>query len=159
MLLIKKTPIGDDETAGELHDKLMILGAEAALETVRGLASGRLEPIPQPNEATTPAPKIYPETCIVDFHQGKEAVHNFIRGLSPYPGAVTTLPNGTKLKILRSAIPMDFSENITISDFHPSIDRKRLFVGTPDGAIELLELQREGKRAMSAEEFLRGWRA
>ena len=159
MLLVKKTAIGSNETAGELHDKLMVLGAEAALETLQGLATGSLKPISQPNESATPAPKIYPETCVINFHQNREAVHNFIRGLSPHPGTVTILPNGTKLKILRSKVPMDFPEDISIGDFHPSADRKRLFVGTPDGAIELLELQREGKRVMSAEEFLRGWRA
>jgi methionyl-tRNA formyltransferase len=156
MLLAKRTVIGPNETAGELHDKLMVIGAEAAEETLRGLRSGNLKPISQPEGEGTTAPKIYPQDCIIDFHQSAEDTHNFIRGLSPHPGAVTTLATGTKLKILRSKIPPDHFQNSNVGELFN--DGKRLFVGTESGALELLELQREGKRAMSAEEFLRGWR-
>jgi methionyl-tRNA formyltransferase len=156
MLLAKKTVIGINGTAGELHDKLMVIGAEAAEETLRGLASEKLKPISQPDGEATTAPKIYPDDCIIDFHQSAESIHNFIRGLSPHPGAVTTLANGIKLKILRSKIPTDYFQNSNAGELFK--DNKRLFVGTEKNALEILELQREGKRAMSAEEFLRGWR-
>ena len=155
VLLSKRCEIGPDETAGELHDKLMLLGADAALETIRGLATGSLHPAPQPNENATSAPKIFPRDCVIDFNRPAAEVHNFIRGLSPHPGAVTTLADDVKLKILRTSLqnlPMTMSSG----EFRMLQNGQHLFVGTSDSAIEILELQREGKRAMSAEEFLRG---
>lgn len=155
MLLSRSLPIGPNETAGELHDRLMVLGAEAALETLSRLADGTLHPNPQPNEGATPAPKLFPKDCEIDFGQPAQRVHNFIRGLSPHPAATTVL-KGTKLKILRSVVPADGPRQITVGQWIVSADGKRLFAGTLDGPIEVLELQREGKRAMNTEEFLRG---
>jgi methionyl-tRNA formyltransferase len=156
MLLSKSIPIGADETAGELHDSLMHLGAELALETLAGLSSGSLHPTKQPSESATTAPKIHAKDCIIDFAKPREEVHNFIRGMSPHPGAVTTLSNGTHLKILRSKIAEDAPNGLSASDFQSTDHHKRLFAGTATGAIEILEIQREGKRAMPTEEFLRG---
>ncbi len=155
MLIAKSIPIGQDETAGELHDRLMLLGAEAALETLRALASGTLQPISQPNEGVTPAPKLFPKDCEIDFSRPAREVHNFTRGLSPQPGA-TAVVNGTRLKILRTRLVMDERIKISAGTWDVSSDGTRLCAGTLDGAIEILELQREGKRAMTSEEFLRG---
>ncbi|HEY3876213.1 MAG TPA: methionyl-tRNA formyltransferase [Candidatus Kapabacteria bacterium] len=155
ILLAKSIPIGQDETAGELHDRLMLLGAELALETLQGLASDTLHPMPQPSDRATDAPKIFPQDCIVNFNQPRERVHNFIRGLSPYPGAVMEA-HEHRLKLLRSRMASEIPTGIPAGMIHSSEDRKRLFIGTETEAIEILELQREGKRAMSAEEFLRG---
>jgi methionyl-tRNA formyltransferase len=155
ILLAKSLPICPDETAGELHDKLMILGAEIALDTLHGLASGTLHPTDQPSELAANAPKIFPKDCIVNFNEPREKVHNFIRGLSPYPGAVTEL-HDHRLKLLRSHITSDVPSNLAPGQFQISHDLKRLFIGTFTKSLEILELQREGKRAMPAEEFLRG---
>jgi methionyl-tRNA formyltransferase len=170
-LLTKQIEIGPSETAGELHDKLMVLGAEAALETIRGLADGSLASRPQPMDGATTAPKIFPKDCVIDFNRPAEEVHNFIRGLSPSivvedsamlresraaisPGAVVILPSGVRLKLLRSTLAPDVPQNLMPGTFLSS--HNRLFVGTSTHAIELTELQREGKRAMNSEEFLRG---
>jgi methionyl-tRNA formyltransferase len=155
MLMRASVDIGSNETASELHDKLMMLGADLGLKTIRGLAEGSLTPQPQSNEEATTAPKIFPADCVIDFAQPGEQVHNFIRGLSSYPGATTTLSNGTKLKILRTQLTDELS--LAPSGWKASGDR--LFVGTLTAPVEVLELQREGKRAMTTEEFLRGSRA
>jgi len=171
MLLTKRTKITPNETAGELHDKLMVLGADAALETVQRLAEGSLQPKPQPMEGSTTAPKIFPKDCLIDFNRSSEEVHNFIRGLSPSivvddstmlrdsraaisPGAVVILPSGVRLKLLRTLRLDDGPKDLQPGAFL-SHDNK-LFVGTQNEPLEITELQREGKRAMSTSEFLRG---
>ena len=154
ILLTKRCSIGPDETAGELHDVLMRLGADAALETVRGLASGSLRPTAQQDQEATTAPKIFPDDCVINFHGPAAEVHNFIRGLSPHPGAGTTLAGGSRLKILRASIPDSIPSVIPPGHYH--VERDRLLVGTLPGAIEILELQREGKRPMHTKEFLMG---
>lgn len=155
LLLAKAIPIAPDETAGELHDRLMALGAELAFKTLQGLAVGDLHPTPQPNEGATPAPKLFSKDCEIDFHKSAEEIHNFIRGLSPHPGAIVFVHN-VRLKILRTILPQDAPMQLPTGTFGISNDAMRLFAGTADNAIEILELQREGKRAMTAEEFVRG---
>lgn len=155
VLLQEKVAIGADETVGELHDELMALGAKLALKTIRGLASGRLTPSPQDDYEATPAPKIFPDDCKIDFAKRVEVVHNQIRGLSPHPAAFTYLPNGERIKVFRSRIA-DEEPYIETGSYLVSGDNKRIFVGTESIPIELLEIQREGKKRMNAEEFLRG---
>lgn len=159
ILLAQSIPIAPDETAGELHDALMQLGANVALETLYGLADGSLHPSPQLPGIATTAPKIFPKDCVVNFDQPVEQVHNFIRGLSPYPGAVTEI-NDHRLKLLRSRLSLDVPTRLAPGEFRKvqflSRDFNRIFFGTSTQAIEIIELQREGKRPMSAEEFLRG---
>jgi methionyl-tRNA formyltransferase len=87
ILLQKKLKIGPDETAGQLHDRMMQLGAEAVLETVRLIESGDFELHEQDDRLATKAPKIFTETCAIDFDQSTRQVYNFIRSLSPYPAA------------------------------------------------------------------------
>jgi methionyl-tRNA formyltransferase len=157
MLLSKSIPIGPDETAGELHDRLMHLGAECALETLAGLASGSLYPIKQPSELATTAPKIFPKDCVINFAKPREEVHNFIRGMSPHPGAIAEL-GGVHIKLLRTHIASDAPAGLDAGKFQKSQDSKRIFVGASSGALEIVELQREGKRPLSAEEFLRGFK-
>ena len=150
--------IGENETVGDLHDKLMHLGASLALDTIRGLARGTLTARPQSSEAATPAPKIFPKDCVLDFTKSAEQVHNKIRGLSPYPTAVAILPDKERLKVFRSAIPMSSKSNLSPGEYKISEDKKHLFVGTATDPIELLEMQRENKKRMTTEEFLRGAR-
>lgn len=155
MLLSERVPIAPNETAGELHDELMHIGAKLAYDTIQLLAQGNAEGIEQDSTETTPAPKIFPPDCIISFDRNAEQVHNFIRGLSPFPAAVTKLPNGTKLKILRTVIAED-QQAIAAGIYNVIENNKRLIVGTATKPLEILELQREGKRAMTTEEFLRG---
>jgi methionyl-tRNA formyltransferase len=158
ILLQESVAIGGDEIVGELHDKLMHSGARIALETIRGLASGLLTPRPQSNEEATPAPKIFPEDCILDFSKTAEEVHNKIRGLSPYPTAVAILPNKERLKVFLSKIPIEIDLALSPNQFNVSENHKRLFAGTSTSPVELLEVQRENKKRMATEEFLRGAR-
>jgi methionyl-tRNA formyltransferase len=155
ILMQSHVPITEDETVGDLHDTLMHLGARLALDTIRGLANNSLTPRPQSQEGSSPAPKIFPADCILDFSLSALQVHNKIRGLSPYPTAVTQLPNGEGLKVFRSTVSSD-SPKLAEGVFSVSQDKKHLFVGTATRAIELLEVQRENKKRMAAEEFLRG---
>jgi len=156
ILLRQSTAITENMTAGELHDTLMHIGAEVALETINGLAAGTLAPAVQNDAESTTAPKIFPKDCIINFDQDAEQVHNFIQGLSPYPAAITTLPNGAKLKILRTVIAKELKK--PAGQFFLSEDSKKLFVGTTSAVLEIVELQREGKKPMKTEEFLRGAR-
>lgn len=154
MLLQEKVAIGPDENVGELHDDLMRLGAKLALETIRGLAKGTLSPKPQDNSLATPAPKIFHDDCKIDFSKAVEVVHNQIRGLSPHPASFTFLPNGERIKVYK-ARPTD-EGSVPSGTYKMSDDKKRLFVATSTMPIELLEIQREGKKRMTVEEFLRG---
>src|SRR5205823_5755299 len=105
-----------------------------------------------------PAPKIFPDDCILDLSQSAEQVHNKIRGLSPYPTAVAILPNKERLKVFRSAIPEDTALKLSAGEYGMSQDKKRLFAGTTTKPVEFLEVQRENKKRMPTEEFLRGAR-
>jgi methionyl-tRNA formyltransferase len=109
ILLQDRMPIGEDETAGEVHDRMMMLGAQLLVRTIEGLEKGLLTETPQTqllqaNDSSAiikHAPKIFTETCLVDFSKTTAEVHNQIRGLSPFPGAITHL-GGKMLKIYRS---------------------------------------------------------
>ncbi|HNA15971.1 MAG TPA: methionyl-tRNA formyltransferase, partial [Ferruginibacter sp.] len=113
ILLQERFPIGDDETAGEVHDKMKAIGAQLLVRTVAGLAEGTLKKTPQLSTGNLPAgeadrpetlkhaPKIFTETCRIDFSKTVNEVHNLIRGLSPFPGAFTSL-DGKTLKIFRT---------------------------------------------------------
>jgi methionyl-tRNA formyltransferase len=159
ILLQEKISIGENETAGELHDKMKTVGAQLLVKTIEGLASGKLSEQPQSSvnyHLSTPlkhAPKIYTETCNIDWNKTTEEVHNLIRGLSPFPGAITKL-NGKILKIYKSE-----KEQATLNRQPGEIitDNKNLLKFTcTDGYISVLEMQAEGKRRMLVEEYLRG---
>jgi len=160
ILLSRETDITADETAGSLHDRLMDMGADLVIETAAGLFSGSLHPVPQkgtPGEILKPAPKIFPADTVIDWRKPALTVHNKIRGLSPYPGATTTLRNGSRmirLKILGSSITDDAPGAAgTIK----AEDKSRLLISCPDGTIEILSLIPEGRKHMSGSEFLRGF--
>ncbi|MAT38128.1 MAG: methionyl-tRNA formyltransferase [Ectothiorhodospiraceae bacterium] len=153
ILLKEAIPIGKDMTAGELHDALSALGANAIVKTLDGLESGSLSPKPQDDTEATPAPKIWRETCRIDWSKPAEEIHNHIRGLSPYPGAWTMLGE-TQFKILRSAIAS------TEGQGNPGAivaSRDSIEVECADGRIEVVELQMQGKKVLRADAFLRGY--
>lgn len=155
ILLQRRMDIGENETAGEVHDRMMALGAEVVLESVRLIESGNYSLQPQNQEAVTKAPKIFTDTCKIDFAQSTERVHNFIRGLSPYPAAWTLL-DGKVLKILRTqkeVTPPSHAPGALVTD-----RRKWLKYATADGYVQVLELQMEGRKRMDAAAFLNGYR-
>lgn len=155
LLYQERISIGENETAGELHDRMMLLGAQLVLKSVRAIESGEAKPMPQADTAATHAPKIFSDTCEIDFNQPAAKVHNFIRGLSPVPGAWTKL-DGKTLKILRSL--KDIQPGSGTPGVFSSDGKNYLRVSTTDGYVQILELQLEGKKRMSVRDFLNGYR-
>jgi methionyl-tRNA formyltransferase len=156
VILQARVKIGEDETAGELHDKLAEVGAEIVLQTVRLIELGKAHPRTQDEALATPAPKIFKEMCKVEWSKNARELHNFVRGLSPDPCAFT-FHNGRMLNIYRTkrtGIKVLHSNPGAILD--PT--DKELLVATADELLSLQELQLEGKKRMSAEEFLRGYK-
>jgi methionyl-tRNA formyltransferase len=152
VLLQARLPIKEDETAGELHDRLAEVGAEIVLHTVRLIEMGKAIPKPQDDSIATPAPKIFKDDCKIDWNQSALQVHNFVRGLSPVPCAFTD-HNGKLIKIYRTKIV----DQVIKAQAGTIVDvTKQLLVATGDEVVEILDLQQEGKRRLSVEEFLRG---
>ncbi len=163
LLLQATCQITSDMTAGELHDKLALLGAPLVLETVKGLEQGTLHPTAQVDSAISrTAPKIFREDCKVDWTQRAPTVHNFIRGLSPYPGAWATIRIGAKQEDVKlfdsfvfepqSATTASVEGNIMI---HP--DRNSFVVTTGQGTcLHIASIQPAGKRRMSVHDYLLG---
>jgi methionyl-tRNA formyltransferase len=157
IILQQQTPIGPEETAGELHDRLMKLGAELVAETVSRIESGEVETRPQKHiDSPKKAPKLNPENTRLSWDSPTSEVFNRIRGLSPYPGAWSLLENGSDL--LRVKVYASNPSAIA-DDGKPGAlkqDGKRLFVACRDGWLELLEMQLPGKRRMAVHEILNG---
>jgi methionyl-tRNA formyltransferase len=160
IFLQEEIPIGDDETATELHDRMKVIGASLVVRTVNGLAAGDLSQTAQTallSRSTAPikhAPKIHTDTCKIDWDKNIDEVYNRIRGLSAYPGAFTHL-EGRMLKIFRARKEKK-SAPIPAGTFET--DKKTfLRFASNDGFISVTELQLEGKKKMGVEEFLRGY--
>ncbi|MCB0643653.1 MAG: methionyl-tRNA formyltransferase [Phaeodactylibacter sp.] len=154
VLLQRKLLIGPDETAGDVHDRMMLLGAQTVLDTVDLIKSGNYTLHQQDDSQATKAPKIFFETCEIDFNQSAFAVHNFVRGLSPYPAAWTTLDEQV-LKLYRTKVdpsPAKEAPGTFVSD-----NRKFLKIATADGYLEVLELQLQGRKRMRIQDFLNGY--
>ena len=160
ILLHEKIPIGENETAGELHDRMKIIGASLLLTTIREMANGNIREQPQGLQDTTGstiqhAPKIFTETCQINWNNSVATVHNLVRGLSPYPAAFTLL-HGKKIKIYRSAKiiqPTHQPPGIPETDY-----KTYLRFTCTDGYLDILELQLEGKKKMPVQDFLRGYK-
>ncbi len=155
VILQEKMPIGEDETAGEIHDKMMYLGAQTVLKTVQMIEKGNVQLQKQDETLASQAPKLFHETCAIHFNQPTQKVHDFVRGLSPYPAAWTTV-EGKELKIfktLKIKEPHKLSPGQFISD-----NRKWIKIATSDGFVQILELQLEGKKRMDAAAFLNGYK-
>lgn len=171
ILLQESFPIGENDTAGEVHDKMKEIGARVLVQTVKGLADGSLKEKSQRSmvngewsiEENTEtdrhslkhAPKIFTETCKIDFTKTTEEVHNLIRGLSPFPGAFTTL-NEKTLKIFRTE--KLFENPVSVAGQYETDGKSFLRFACADGYVAVTELQLEGKKKMTTEEFLRGYR-
>jgi methionyl-tRNA formyltransferase len=154
VLFQEKMPIGPNETAGAVHDRMMLLGAETVLKTVKAIESGDYQLQKQDDALATKAPKLFRETCEIDFAQPIEKVHNFVRGLSPYPAAWTTL-EGKQLKILRAhyeKADLDATPGTFRSD-----NKSWIKIAAPDGWLVVEELQMQGRKRMKANDFLNGF--
>ena len=152
VLLQARTPILPDDDAGTLHDRLADVGAEIVLHTVRLIELGKASPRPQDPALASPAPKIFREDCRIDWNLPADHIRNQVRGLSPSPAAFT-MHAGKVLKIFRAGIvPVSLPPGIV------EIGVGRLTVGTGAGLLAIDDIQLEGKKRMTAGEFLRGYR-
>lgn len=156
VLFADTVTIEENETAGTLHDKLMAVGAKLLVKTVQAIATGNYQEIPQPqhNELKS-APKIFKDFCKIDWNQPTATIYNFVRGLSPYPTAFTTL-NDKTLKVF-NVIPEEKDPGVSAGAFL-SDSKTYLKFATKDGFISVTEVQFEGKKRMMIGEFLRGIR-
>ncbi len=162
ILLQEKITIGEDETAGELHDKLKVLGAKVLLETIKKIETGDINEQQQSTingqQSTVllkHAPKIFTETCKIDWTKNVEGIYNLIRGLSPYPCAFTYL-HDKMLKIYfgeKELCTHDCSNGSVCTD-----KKKYLKFACADGFIKCTDIQLQGKKRMNAEDFLRGYK-
>ena len=168
ILLQEPISIGDDETASELHDRMKEIGAKLVVQTIKGLSEGLLKETPQAQLVDLPkslshgndqpkslkhAPKIFTETCKIDWTRNVNEVYDLIRGLSSYPGAFTYL-NGKILKIFRARK----EDEIANQPGNYETDKKSfLQFACNGGSISVTEIQLEGKKKMTVAEFLRGY--
>jgi methionyl-tRNA formyltransferase len=163
IIMQKKVDIPPEYTAGDLHDKLMKIGAELVLQTLEIIKTGNASPYSQSAVAGCDlklAPKLTKEFCRINWNYRAEKIYNFIRGLSPYPGAYTNYKNssqGKQEKILKvfyaryEICNHNYENGRIISD-----NKNYLKVACADGTINILELQAEGKKRMKIKDFLRG---
>ena len=156
IILKNETNISEKETAGELHDRLMHLGAETVVETLKLIEDNQVKTTIQPAEETKTAYKLNRENCKIDFNKSSKEVYNLIRGLNPYPSAYTILSdNGNDYNIKIHDVTYIIEEH----DFKPGkfiASKKTIRIATNDGFIEILSLQFPGKKKMKTAELLNG---
>lgn len=175
MLAVERIPIDNDDTSGDVEPKLAQLAVPMTQRVLTAIAGGNCDGELQDATGVTKAPKIRKEHGLIPWTKSAVAIHNHIRGMQPWPGAYTffELPNRSPLRVLVTksrvlsvgdlsesqasgdTIPNDIEQDIAPGVILPGVPA-RLFVGTGDGVIELLEVKPEGKRAMPADAFLRG---
>ncbi len=164
ILLKKEIEIKKTDSAGDLHDRMMIAGAKLVLETIEMISSGNLQAISQDSliqdiTEIKPAPKIFKNDCRINWELEGEKIYNFIRGLSPFPCAWTTLVYPENMKILNFKVfetewvPSSHNEKYG----NLKAEKNRLLVAVKDGYISLKTVQLEGKKKLGVEEFLRGF--
>ena len=161
ILLQEKIMIGENDTAGELHDLMKEIGANLLVTTIKGIEDGSLQEtdqtvaIEQVEGKLKHAPKLFTETCTIDWNKSTYDIHNLVRGLSPYPGAITKL-QGKILKIYKSSKEL-IKPNHAAGEYD-SDGKTYLKFACLDGYIHATEIQLEGKKRIGIEDFLRGYR-
>ncbi len=161
ILLQESFPIGENENAADVHDKMKEIGAQLLVKTIKGLADGSLKETPQFSTLTLKpstlkhAPRIFTETSIIDWNKPVDEVFNLIRGMAPYPAAFTFL-HDKKLKIFKAE--KVFKAGAETSGSFETDNKSFLQFACSNGYISILELQLEGKKKMGIAEFLRGFR-
>lgn len=161
----ERIPIGDEETVGELHDRMMTIGAALVLRTVDALAEGRAEAMEQAALIADPgainhAPKIFKEDCRIDWTRDTESVRNLIRGMSPYPAAWTEFIHRETGEVLSAKIYAARSDNRSMAGkpgMMQSDGKTFLKVACVDGWLAITDIQLSGKKRMKTEELLRGF--
>lgn len=161
-----RVPIGDTDCVGDVHDRLMLLGGRVVCDTVDAILDGSAEATPQelmmmPGEELRPAPKIFKDTCRISWERPAKQVYDFIRGLSPYPAAWTTLvaPDGAEavLKIYETS-RLGGSRPSRPCGTVETDGKSYLYIHAADGALSIRTLQLAGKKRMGVGDFLRGSR-
>ncbi len=155
IILQKRIEIAPDETAADLSKKLSRLGADAVVETLQRISNGTVDPVEQDNMLATKAPKLFRDNTKIDWAKSADDVNNFIRGLAERPTAWTTF-NGKQVKIFQ-ARPSRLENTGAPGAWR--IENNSLIVNCGAGTVEILSMQVEGKKRLTAEEFLRGYRA
>jgi methionyl-tRNA formyltransferase len=156
ILLQERIPISPDMTAGELHDIMMEVGAQTLVTTLNGLIAGTIQPTPQKEElASLHAPKIFTKDCEIDWQQPVAQIHNLIRGLAPFPGALTKV-DGKIVKLFSTSILAENPKE-PVGSF---VTDGKTYVrfACSDGYIQLNDIQWEGKKRMPIADFLRGYK-
>lgn len=157
ILMQQKVAVTDNMDAGDLHDLLMEQGAQLVVDTVKRLDEGTIESTEQDTGNNTPlkdAPKLYRETCMIDWDQPADKVRNFIRGLSPFPGAWCKISNGSEEMVMK--IFKTSTTEKSIASGTMLTEGKRMWIGAGGRGLEILELQVSGKRRMKTNELLNG---
>ncbi|MEG8947090.1 methionyl-tRNA formyltransferase [Rosettibacter firmus] len=152
IILQEKIEINDDDDYGSLHNKLMIIGADAVIKTLELIEKGNYQLIKQDESLSTPAPKITKEICKIDWSKSAIEIHNLVRGLSPSPCAFFER-NGKIFKVFKTKVV----DNLNLEQGKIYQTKNEIFIGTSKGTIQILELQMEGRKRMRADEFLRGY--
>lgn len=157
----RSIPIAETDNVGIIHDKLMEIGADMVVETVNDIINGTFKTIPQDELITgkpTPAPKIFKDTCHIDWSKDCKTVYNLIRGLSPYPAAwnnVTKNGKDIQIKIFESVKTEMASNDAEFGSI--KVEDGKIFVACSDFYLQILSLQQAGKKRMNYQEFLRGF--
>lgn len=159
IIMQRKIDILPEDNVGDVHDKLMHLGAGMVVDTVNAIIEGNLTTQPQPEGEFIPAPKIFKEDCRIDWNHTAEEIHNHVRGLSPYPAAWTVIEDESgkilECKIFSSKLTEESCKGNTTGSLR--VDGDRLYVATTDCWIEIVSLQPAGKKRMDTASFLRGY--
>ena len=161
----ERTPIGENDTVGDIHDRLMVIGAKLVVKTVDALANGEVEAIDQEKLISDGlqvkhAPKIFKDGCRIDWTRDTESVRNLIRGLSPYPTAWTELVHPEKKEVLTAKIYATLRDNSCLPAAPGTLQtdgKKYLRIACPDGWLSVTEIQLSGKKRMKIDELLRGF--
>lgn len=149
IIQVYKTKVGENETSGEFFDRLCVDGANLLSETIKLIEEGKAQRIPQNEEEATYAKMLSKDMSEIDWSEPAQTVHNKVRGLSPWPGAQSKL-GGKRIKILETRISTKSGEPGRVISLSP------LTVACKEGAVEILRLQPEGKRAMESKDYLLG---
>ena len=160
IIMQRSIAIGEEDNAETVHDRLAEIGAELTVETARAILAGSAKTQPQRESAELkPAPKIFKQDCVIDWSKNGKEIHNFIRGLSPYPAATTTFTNGKGESIGMKIFDTRFEgkEHKKPVGSIESDNKKSLKILVKGGFIEILSLQVNGKRKITIDEFLRGY--
>jgi methionyl-tRNA formyltransferase len=161
----EKVMIAENDTVGDLHDRMMAIGSDLVLKTVDALAEGKVKPIDQTQlidkqDRIKQAPKIFKEDCRIDWTKSTESVRNLIRGLSPYPVAWTELVHADKPEIISAKVYAASRDNGNLPAAPGTLitdGKKYLKIACPDGWLSITEIQLSGKKRMKIDELLRGF--